>query len=240
MIKSDDALDYIGDELELFKNATNWKTYFSKKIAEYIVGDVLEVGAGIGINTSFLASKPEKITSWTLLEPDSMLSTQIEAYTATVNIPRKTIINGTIKLVQDKKYDTIIYIDVLEHIEESQKEITLAKQCLKPNGHLIILVPAYNFLYNSFDKRIGHFRRYDKKVLLDDINAELSVIKLFYLDSVGVFASLVNKFFLKKALPSLGNIKFWDSYMVQCSKITDVLFLNSFGKSLIGIFKNEQ
>ena len=38
---------YIGNELELFKNATNWKKYFCSKIAEFIHGDVLEVGAGI-------------------------------------------------------------------------------------------------------------------------------------------------------------------------------------------------
>ena len=91
------------------------------------------------------------------------LAIQIKDNITKVNVDNKRIINGTIKTVLDKRFDTIIYIDVLEHIKESQKEIALAKQCLKPNGHLIILVPAYNFLFNTFDKKIGHYRRYDKK-----------------------------------------------------------------------------
>jgi SAM-dependent methyltransferase len=240
MIKSNESIDYIGDELDLFKKALNWKNYFSKKISKSVHGDILEVGAGIGVNTKFLARNPEKISSWTLIEPDEKLAIQIKDNISKVNVDNKRIINGTINTVLDKRFDTIIYIDVLEHIKESKKEIALAKQCLKPNGHLIILVPAYNFLFNTFDKKIGHYRRYDKKMLLKDINSELSVVNLFYLDSVGFFASLINKVILKKELPSLANISLWDNYMIPLSKISDKLFFNSFGKSLIGVFRNDQ
>lgn len=240
MITSNESIDYIGDELELFKNALNWKDYFSNKIAKSIHGDVLEVGAGIGINTKFLARNPTKISSWTLIEPDEKLARQIKGNIAKLNIDNKTIINGTIKTVLDKKFDTIIYIDVLEHIKESQKEIELAKKCLKPNGHLIILVPAYNFLFNTFDEKIGHYRRYNKKILLKEVNSKLTVVNLFYLDSVGFFASLMNKVILKKELPSLANISLWDNYMIPLSRLSDKLFLNSFGKSLIGVFRNGQ
>jgi len=240
MIKSDENMDYIGDELDFFKNATNWKRYFSNKILNSIQGDVLEVGAGIGVNSIFLTKRVEKITSYTWIEPDEKLAFQIEENSTKINIERKTIINGTIKTVADKKFDTIIYIDVLEHIDKSQNEIKLAKQCLKFNGRLIILVPAYNFLFNNFDKKIGHFRRYNKKTLLADINSELSIVKLFYLDSIGFFASLMNTFLLKKELPSHANIRLWDSYMIPLSKGLDKIFFNSFGKSLIGIFQNNQ
>lgn len=239
MIKSDETIDYIGDELELFKNADNWKRYFSKHIAQYIKGDVLEVGAGIGINTSYLSATKNEITSWSLLEPDEELASQITAYTDNVDIPNKSIINGTITSVQLQRYDTIIYIDVLEHIEASKQEIELLKQCLKPGGHAIILVPAYNFLFNDFDRRIGHFRRYDKQLLLKDINKQLSVVHLFYLDSIGFFASLMNKLVLKKELPSPGNVHLWDKFMIPLSYVFDTLFFKSFGKSLIGVFKHE-
>jgi SAM-dependent methyltransferase len=239
MIKSNESIDYIGDELELFKNASNWKKYFSAKLLNSINGDVLEVGAGIGINSKFLTKKKEKITSYTCVEPDKKLALQIEENITKINVAKKTVINGTIKAVVNKKFDTIIYIDVLEHIEKSQDEIKLAKQQLKPNGRLIILVPAYNFLFNNFDRKIGHYRRYNKKNLLKDINSELSIVKLFYIDSIGFFASLMNKFFLKKELPSHANIYLWDNYMIPISKIFDVFIFNLFGKSLIGIFQND-
>ena len=74
MIKSNESIDYIGDELELFKKALNWKNYFSKKFSKSVHGDILEVGAGIGVNTKFLARNPEKISSWTLIEPDEKIS----------------------------------------------------------------------------------------------------------------------------------------------------------------------
>jgi SAM-dependent methyltransferase len=238
VISSNEKVGYLGSELELFKNAINWKSYFSKKLSKSIYGDVLEVGAGIGINSSFLTHKKENITSYTLVEPDEKLALQIEDNISQLKV-EKIIINGTIKAVSDKKFDSIIYIDVLEHIEESKAEITLAKKCLKQNGLLIILVPAYNLLFSDFDRKIGHYRRYNKKILLKDINYEFSIVNVFYLDSVGFFASLANKLILKKELPSHSNIHLWDKYMIPLSKISDVLFFNSFGKSLIGIFKND-
>jgi hypothetical protein len=54
---------------------------------------------------------------------------------------------------------------VIEHIEDSTAELRRAVDLLAPGGHLLILVPAFNYLYSPFDKAIGHFRRYDKKIL---------------------------------------------------------------------------
>ena len=239
MNKLSNSQKYIGDELELFRNATNWKNYFSKSIGKYIHGDVLEVGAGIGINTKYIFNASENVKSWCLVEPDSSLLSQIEENTRTINLPYRTIVNGSIQNIQDKKFDTIIYIDVLEHIQESKNEIELIKAHLKPNGHVIILVPAFNFLYNNFDKRIGHFRRYDKKLLKDEIASQLSIVSMFYMDSVGFFASLLNKYILKQDLPSLKNIHFWDKVMIPLSKTFDIFFSKCFGKSLIAILKSD-
>ena len=240
MKKLGEHSEYIGDELQLFKNAKNWKAYFSSKIRPYIRGDVLEVGAGIGSNTKFLAKENHEISSWSLLEPDANLASEIKPNVDSLNLNQVSIINGTIDYLNDKTYDTIIYIDVLEHIENTASEIEKIKKCLRLNGFLIILVPSYNFLFSNFDKRIGHFRRYNKSLLCRQINNELSTEKLFYLDSMGFFASLMNKFFLKKELPSQKNINFWDNYLVKLSMLFDILFFKKFGKSLIGIFRNEQ
>ena len=240
MTKSDNSVEYTGNELELFKNASNWKKYFSKKIGQYIYGAVLEVGVGVGSNTKYMFNASDKVTSWSLVEPDASLVSQIETNIKNVSLPNKTIINGTIQAVQNKKFDTIIYIDVLEHIEESRREIKLIKEHLNSNGHVIILVPAFNFMFNNFDKQVGHFRRYNKKLLKDEIDDQLSIVNLFYLDSVGFFGSLLNKYILKKELPSTKNIYFWDKVMIPLSKKSDILLSSLFGKSLIGIFKNDK
>ena len=227
---------YIGNELDLFRNATNWKKYFSSKIIDYIHGDVLEVGAGIGINTFYLLEQT-KIKSISCLEPDPNLCLQIQENHAKNKIKAIEIINGTIEKT-NKTYDTIIYIDVLEHINESKKEIDLVLDKLNSGGNLIILVPAFNFLYSEFDEKIGHFRRYDKKLLRYEINKKLKEKKLFYLDSLGFFASLTNKLILKKNTPSKENIHFWDKKLIPITKFSDKLVFNTFGKSLVGIYQN--
>ena len=62
-----------------------------------------------------------------------------------------------------KKYDAILYLDVLEHIKNDRLEIKHAFKCLKKGGFLIINVPAFNYLYSKFDKDVGHFRKILKK-----------------------------------------------------------------------------
>ena len=58
------------------------------------------------------------------------------------------------------EFDTILYISVLEHIEKDTEELEIALTKLKKNGHIIICVPAHNYMYSKFDKEIGHYRRY--------------------------------------------------------------------------------
>jgi 2-polyprenyl-3-methyl-5-hydroxy-6-metoxy-1,4-benzoquinol methylase len=227
-------IEYIGNELELFQFATNWKNYFSSKIKKHISGDVLEVGSGYGVNTKYLITENSK--TWTFIEPDPKLASKIESFTNQISIEKKVIV-GTIENVLNKKYDTIIYIDVLEHIENSKEELVKISKLLKPNGYLIILVPAFQFLFSDFDSKIGHFRRYNKSLLRMEIDNRFTEKKLFYLDSCGFFASMVNKIFLKKSDINLNQVKFWDKILVPISKISDRLLFNKIGKSLIGLYQ---
>ena len=94
-------------------------------------------------------------------------------------------------------------------------------------------------MFSEFDKSIGHYRRYNKKILRKEINQLLKEQKIFYLDSVGLMASIANKFFLKKSTPSQANIKFWDKILVSFSKSIDRITLNKFGKSLVAIYQKK-
>ena len=67
--------NYIGEELELFKYANNWKKYYAKYFKHFLIGDILEVGAGIGETTHLLCN--ENQNSWVCLEPDIKLSQEI-------------------------------------------------------------------------------------------------------------------------------------------------------------------
>jgi SAM-dependent methyltransferase len=228
---------YIGNELTIFKEAVNWKKYWYNSINKYISGDVLEVGAGIGINTNLILQNCQDVKSIVSIEPDKSLANQIMR-NLTGETSKVTVLNQYLEdLSTDKKFDTIVYIDVIEHIEDDHSELNKAKLYLKEGGILIILVPAYNFLFSPFDEAVGHYRRYNKKMLLKAIPDELSNLNLFYLDSLGVCASLMNKFVLKQSYPSKEQILNYDRIIVPVSIILDKLTFHLFGKSLVGVWK---
>lgn len=228
--------NYPGSELELFQQAKNWKKYFAGKIKTYIKGNVLEVGAGIGETTFFLLN--ENVETWFCLEPDEKLFTALKNKFHSIKIK---IVQGRIDdLPEALQFDTILYVDVLEHIEDDKKEIIKAVSKLKNNGNLIVLSPAFQFLYNPFDNSIGHYRRYSKKTLRSVIpHQNLSEIKLFYLETSGFFLLFLNKFFSKKNYPSKITILVWDRIFIPLSKIIDKILFHSIGKTIIGIWKHE-
>lgn len=231
--------NYQGQELAFFEKAVNWKEYFSSFIKPFIGQNVLEVGSGIGATTRLLNNG--SATMWTLLEPDEEMNKILQQKKETHSRFSNCIIrNETIfELSSSEKFDTIIYIDVLEHIEDDKKEMQRAFELLQLNGHLIILSPAYNFLFSPFDKAIGHYRRYTSKTLKEAMPTELHLRQLKYLDSVGLFASLANKLFLKQNYPSEKQIRTWDRLMIPVSKWTDKIFFHSFGKSILGTWRKE-
>lgn len=229
-----DSLKYEGDELKLFQHAKHWKKYFSGQIKPYIKGDVLEVGAGIAATTLLLNDGSAE--EWILLEPDKEMCALLDKKMASGELPANCQVQtGTIDMV-NCSFDTIIYIDVLEHIERDANELQKAEALLNAGGNLIVLSPAFNFLYNPFDKAIGHYRRYTKKMLKKITPAGLPLISIRYYDSTGYFAALMNKFLLRKKYPTQQQVLFWDNWLVPVSKVTDQVFFHSFGKSIIAVW----
>lgn len=229
--------NYPGQELAFFEKAVNWKTYFSSFIKPFVGNNVLEVGSGIGATTRLL--NDGSANTWTLLEPDEEMNKILQIKKASQSQFENCVIRSEtiFQLSPSEIFDTIIYIDVLEHIRDDKKEMQKATELLQRNGHLIILSPAYNFLFSPFDKAIGHYRRYTSTTLKNAMPSELKLIQLKYLDSVGFFASLANKLFLKQNYPSEKQIQTWDKLMIPVSKWMDKIFFHSFGKSILGIWR---
>lgn len=229
------TIDYIGDELTLFGAAHNWKRYMRSALAPYLAGDVAEVGAGLGGTTRALAGV-EHVASWTCIEPDPAMADEIAAnaevraaYSA-VRVHRGTLSD----LPNAPMFDTIIYIDVLEHIDDDRSELAAAQARLRPGGRIVVLCPAWQFLYSPFDKAVGHFRRHNKRSLRAvAAGSGLREVTAFYLDSVGFLASLANKLALRQSMPTASQIRLWDSFMVPVSRLADRVVARSFGKSVI-------
>jgi SAM-dependent methyltransferase len=228
--------DYEGAELDLFLGARRWKTYWSGKIRPHIGRTVLEVGAGFGSNTPLLYSP--SCQQWVCLEPDAALVARIPDQLAEYPWSAKieTRVGVLNDLPADGSFDTLLYIDVLEHIEKDADEMQAALGRLRPGGKIIVLSPAHPWLFTEFDREIGHYRRYTKSSLRAVTPQGARLTELYYLDAVGLLASTANKLLLHQSLPTAGQIQFWDRWLVTNSLWVDPILGFSLGKTVVGVW----
>lgn len=229
---------YVGGELDLFALAKNWKRYVKDEISSYATGDVLEVGAGIGATTTALHDGTAR--RWICLEPDQTLARRLKARLASVESSAAIVVIGSLRtFVERPCFDSILYIDVLEHIENDRAEIEAAARLIRPRGSLVVLAPAHLWLFSEFDKSIGHLRRYNRPQLRSLMPSGWSEEKLIYMDSIGVLLSLGNAVGLRQSTPTEAQIQFWDKICVPASRFTDRLLRRGVGKSVLAVWRKK-
>jgi len=122
-------------------------------------GNILELGSGTGGNVSFLS----RFGSYTGIEKE-----QIAINYAKTKFPDTKFIQGALPQIFNEiteKYNTIVLLDVIEHIEDDLKTLKSTASLLKENGFLIMTMPAFPFLWSNHDVVHHHHRRYTKKAL---------------------------------------------------------------------------
>jgi SAM-dependent methyltransferase len=231
------AIPYSGSELELFADATVWRAYWQSHVAPFVGRRVLEVGAGLG---SVVRNFPGlQVERWLALEPDPAMAARLLADAAAGTLPpcceprRAT----TADLAPTDRFDTVLYIDVLEHIEDDRAELARVATHLDPGGTIIVLAPAHPFLFSPFDAAIGHFRRYQLSGLRGLNPPNATVVRARYLDAAGLLTSLGNRLLLKQSVPTRAQIKLWDRVMVRLSRWIDPVFGYRLGKSVLVVWR---
>src|SRR5690349_8467895 len=157
-------------------------------ICSFCSGNILEIGSGIGNISRLFVQNGYSIT----------LSDTSEDYVEHLKRSFQGINILTIDLVDEdfqKKYaplfqtfDTVVFLNVLEHINNEEEAIENCRQFLKPGGSLIILVPAYRFLFSKMDKELHHYRRYTAKGLSEVVSKKKFIVrKVFYFNAMGIF-----------------------------------------------------
>ena len=234
-------MSYLGPELQVSEKAENWRAYMCRHIAPHVGGAVLEVGAGIGTMTKTYLSPNTGVaaTAWLALEPDPKLCTAIGAMIATGALPAFCRVRtGTLDDIDaDSRFDTVLYIDVLEHIEDDRAELARAFQHLNRGGRIVVMSPAHGWLFSALDEAAGHFRRYTRRSLLALVPSGARLKTAKYLDSVGMAASLSNRLMLRQGTPTPGQVRLWDGAMIPISRIVDPVFGHRLGKSILAIWE---
>ena len=220
--------------LERFDKADLWIKYIILKIKRFLKDDILEVGAGCG---SFTKSYMKNFNSITLTDMDNNSFNLLKKNF--INEKNVNVIKSSTKNI-DRKFNTILYFNVLEHVKEDKLEIKTALEKLNSGGHLIVLVPAHQKIYSKLDKAVGHFKRYDIDFFKKNKFENSKVIKLHFLDLFGYLLYHLNKIFFKEeTYPSNLKIFIWDKIFTPFTVIVDYLTGYKFGKNILCIYQKE-
>jgi SAM-dependent methyltransferase len=225
----------------LLSERYNYNYWIYNNIQKFIGNNILEVGAGIGNITDFIMFK-DKLT---LIDIDQNYVHYLNAKYSFRDKSNFSALRADIQDIKSsplaiKTYDTIICLNILEHLKNDQKAVENMTSLLQPGGRLIILVPALNILYGSMDVSFGHYRRYNKKQLKVLIQAQdLEIIKFYYLNILGLFGWFLNgRIFKKQELPEK-QTKLFDK-LVPFLGLTEKIITPPLGQSLILVAQKKQ
>jgi 2-polyprenyl-3-methyl-5-hydroxy-6-metoxy-1,4-benzoquinol methylase len=227
--------DPIIRDLEIMSEAVNYRKWIFSLFSKYTGQRIVEIGAGIGSYTGMLLDK-EIVVAVDNYEP--CIEYLKRRFSRNNNvIPLKIDISAQ-EAMELSRYspDTIICINVLEHILDDNKALSRMFSVLNDNGRLILMVPAHRFLYGSIDRTVGHQRRYGNRELREKItSAGFKIIEMFYMNSIAVPGWFLNNRILKRKEESIAQILFFDRFIVPWLKIIEHVIKPPFGLSLLAI-----
>jgi len=224
--------------LQRFSKANRFNEWMFQTLSPYLKGDVLEIGSGIGNLSDFFLKQHIRLTA---SEINSyyceILSKRFLGHPCLAEVRQLNIEwDNQSGILNDLagRFDTVVALNVIEHIRDHDLAIQNCRLLLKKGGTLVVLVPSYPILYNSLDKALAHYRRYTGKSLQAVLEKNgLRVIKKMHFNLGGVFGWALAGLMRKKILPE-GQLR-WYNRLVPLWKTMDNIFFHSIGLSVIQI-----
>ena len=222
-------------DLEIMSRAYNYRHWMYRRIAPFIGQRVLEIGAGIGNFTSLLLDR-ELVVATDNHAP--CIEYMRAHFGPRLKVPpRRLDIAGEVdSKLGEYKFDTIVCLNVLEHIEDDVRALREMNALLSSGGRLVLLVPAFRFLYGSVDRALGHHRRYTKKDLLPAMRrGGFEIERAFYMNVVGMAGWFWNNRVIKRVEESAGQIGVFDRFVAPWAERIERPVAPPFGLSLIAV-----
>ncbi len=222
-------------EFEALRVAKYYRRALVREFTPHLQGRVLEIGAGIGQITALLKNLPtvEHLLS---IEPNAGFCREFRR-----SFPNQPLVEGTIESLADTEpWNSIVSINVLEHIQEDERELAIYARLLRTeNGRLSLFVPARQEIYAPIDKDFGHHRRYSKPDLRRKLrNAGFEIVHLNYFNCVGYFAWWLNFRVLQRRRFDVTSVRFFDRLIFPCVHWCEShLCPPPIGQSLIAVAK---
>lgn len=171
-----------------------------EQVAGALSGRLLEIGSGTGNITQFLCADGREVMATDIVPSyrnelkrrfADRPNVQVGSFDLTASAPEEMKANP---------FQTVVCLNVLEHIEDDAFALAQMRAVLVPGGILALLVPAHRLLYGEFDRAIGHFRRYEKRELSEKLaRSGFRVRELKFFSFAATLPWLINGRLLKRA-----------------------------------------
>jgi SAM-dependent methyltransferase len=180
------------------------------RLRPWIGRRVLEIGSGIGNLSAFLVDREQLVLTDTREEYLSRLRKRFAGH-RNVAVARLYLPNDDSALA-GQRFDTIICLNVLEHVDDDISALVAIRGLLAPSGRLVLLVPALPGLYGSIDRALGHHRRYKRAGLAELLNATgFRVAHIEYFNLAGIPGWWwAGRVFRRQTIPG-GSLKLYDA-----------------------------
>jgi SAM-dependent methyltransferase len=195
--------------LDRLADAVRYNRWMFDRIRPWIGSRVLEIGSGIGTLSTFLVDRERLVLTDTREEYLARLRQRFDGLpnisVARLYLPRDTAIAG-------EPFDTVICLNVLEHVDDDIGSLAAIHRLLHPGGRLVLLVPALPALYGTIDRALGHHRRYTRAELEGKFERNgFRVRHIEYFNLAGVPGWWLAGRVLRRQMIPAGSLRFYDA-----------------------------
>ncbi len=224
--------DYVGDDLEALAGLANYQAWIIDAFRPYLAGEAVEIGAGIGSMSRLI--RPH-VVSLDCVEPAANLFPILSARLAGLDVHLHRLgLEAYLAAAAPASRDTLVMINLLEHVADDAAALVGAYRLLRPGGHLLLYVPAMPALFSRMDRLLGHHRRYDSADLADKVRrAGFEIVSNRYHDQLGYFAWLLVHTWLGRTRFSAGMAQLYDRIGVPLTRAWEARRRPSFAKNLL-------
>ena len=230
---------YSGTELDAVAEATNYYRWIIDSFGPALGSRIVEAGAGIGTVSELVLRRasPQRML---LIEPAE--NNIPELHRRFDDDDRVTIHHGYLEDIGDTVgADTVIAVNVMEHVERDDDFLRAARRTLLPGGALLLLVPAMPALYGSLDKAFDHYRRYTRRGLEKSLQAAgFEVETLHYLNFVGVAAWFAAGRVFRRRTLGRSQVRFYDRWVIPWLRRIESRVHPPVGQSLLAIARKRR
>jgi SAM-dependent methyltransferase len=218
--------------LDNLDGADNYAGWIFELIEPHLGAEVLEIGSGHGTFTEMLARKAKRVVASDLSE--RCVSRLHERFSGVESVE---VLHGSVdSAAAYGPFDSVVLINVLEHIEDDDGALRELRRLLRPGGRVVLWVPAFSLLYSDFDQKIGHYRRYRRPGLRTQLSgAGYEVRDVRYVNAVGAVAWLVLARVLCRTPTNGTPVKVFDRYFVPALKRLEHRWRPPFGQSVLAV-----